>query len=763
MGEEMVAARTPALDLAPVQPTHKWFGRSAVVVTRGDRRDVVVGGTLIGSFSDDERTERDLVLVALCHDPKVRYDALAKAFGISVEGLRLIRAAYDAGGPQAILDRRPRGRQPKVTSGLRERAQELFAQGLTIEGVRKRLKALSRSTVGRLHREWKLSCTAPEVQAELQTSDEPAPAPAPSSAEACPESDPERGTSVVETTVAETTVAETSAAPAGDEQTGEVDEHEGAGDEEQKDAAPERPTRKIRSVAPSTQKDVQHVGTWLAMGVLASMGMYEIAKDSASKLGVGQDSLRIALDALIASLCIAEGSVEGARRLSTPTASELLRTTQAPSPPWMRGKLGSASAKGGGMAFHLAVAERLVAQAHAAEDRPAVFYIDNHVRPYSGRKTIRKAWRMQDRRARPGITDAYVHDDDGRPIMKWQIPDHAPLTDVLPRLANVLQFMLGEGAPMLLAFDRGGSYAETLSTLREKGVQFVTYEKKPYAQLATTKFTDTFLDDDEEEIGVCEAPRRNLGNGRGRVRRIALRMPDGAQVNLLTNSDLGAKDLYLVMRGRWQQENAFKHGKERWGINQLDGRQTTPYPDDAIIPNPARGRLDRALRIARTREGDLRCKLAQETDTSRRVGLEDELRDAVRAREELEAQRPELPAHAPVKDTDLAGKLVRHNYEYKLYIDTVRIALANAESELATILAGRLARPREAKMVLANLFKAPGSIRVGKKKITVSLKPAANANELAALRLLLDTCTGWSLPLPGDSQSGRTLAFRLQE
>jgi hypothetical protein len=30
------------------------------------------------------------------------------------------------------------------------------------------------------------------------------------------------------------------------------------------------------------------------------------------------------------------------------------------------------------------------------------------------------------------------------------------------------------------------------------------------------------------------------------------------------------------MRGRWRQENGFKHGVERWGINQLDRRSTEP-------------------------------------------------------------------------------------------------------------------------------------------------------------------------------------------
>ena len=44
----------------------------------------------------------------------------------------------------------------------------------------------------------------------------------------------------------------------------------------------------------------------------------------------------------------------------------------------------------------------------------AIFY-DNHLRPYTGQHTLRKGWRMQDRRVLPGSTDYYVHDEDGQP------------------------------------------------------------------------------------------------------------------------------------------------------------------------------------------------------------------------------------------------------------------------------------------------------------------------------------------------------------
>ena len=69
-------------------------------------------------------------------------------------------------------------------------------------------------------------------------------------------------------------------------------------------------------------------------------------------------------------------------------------------------------------------------------------------------------------------------------------------------------------------------------------------------------------------------------------------------------------ELYAILRGRWVQENGFHHQVHRWGINQLDGRTTLPCDPDEVIPNPARRRLDRQVRLARVTAGLARNELA---------------------------------------------------------------------------------------------------------------------------------------------------------
>ena len=104
---------------------------------------------------------------------------------------------------------------------------------------------------------------------------------------------------------------------------------------------------------------------------------------------------------------------------------------------------------------------------------------------------------------------------------------------------------------------------------------------------------------------------------------------------------------------------------------------------------------------------------------------------------------------------------MRHDGRRKLVLDTLRIACANAESDLAQMLAPHMRKPREAKHLLANVFRAPGRVRVGTTTISVDLAPAANDPERRAIASLLRDVSDLDLTLPGDPRR-RKLRFRSQ-
>ena len=709
-----------------VHPNERWFSSTGCVVHRGEERDVFVGGTLIGTFGLGDDGARNAILIGLMADEALRVGKVAAAFGLVPETLRLLRKLHEEKGLGAVVTRKRGGSESKVTPKLRARMYAMFEAGLGASAVHSKLRErLSHRTVSYAQAAWRASAqAAPTIAAES-----PMPAQLAMPLEAANDAAP-------------------ASSPAGADAPGSAE----VGTEE----AEER----IAALSPRAGRFVQHLGTWLMLASVAQLGLHRRA-DEVRGDRVEDDALRIAIDSVVCALSVGEGCVEGVRRLATPSAPTLLRAERSPSATWTRRVLGRFADSLGAVSLHLGMSTEYIDAARVrAGDRPVVFYIDNHMRPYTGAHTVRRGWRMQDKRVRPGISEYYVHDEDGRPVLRIDVPSHDSLTSWLSPLARRLRGALGPDVKILLAFDRAGAFPEQMASLREEGFEFVTYERKPFSLLSPAAFHDT-VTLDGESIQYSDA-RTNLGKARGRVRRIALRMPDRRQVNLVAVSEQDAPWLIGVMRGRWAQENAFKHGVERWGINQLDGRKVHPYPPDTIIPNPARRRLDRALRLARTRDGDARRELASlAPDHPRRARLEKVLADAIEEQRQLLALRPSTPKKAALAETELAGKLVKHDSNYKTAIDTIRIACANAEADLAGELAPFLARPAEAKRALRNLLAAPGHVRLGKRTISVTLLPAANANELLAFDRLLEVLSRANLTLPSDPFH-RRLRFRSQ-
>lgn len=716
-----------------VRPNERWFSSRGCVVHRGDERDVFVGGTLIGTFRVGDDGQRNAILIGLLSDRAVRVGKLATAFGLVPETLRLLRKVHEREGLGAVVARKRGGSESKVTPKIRARLHTMFEAGLGAAAAQRKLRGqLSLRTVTYARAAWRAeTATVQPPVAESPTSEQMTIA-LESVARAADKDD----------ATAEQKTSDT----ASNEASGSAEE--GLGDEA------------ISATIPRGGRFVQHLGTWLMLASVARLGLHRRANEARGDRVEG-DALRIAMDSVVCALSLGEGCVEGIRRLATPSASVLLRADHAPSATWTRRVLGRFSDSLGAVVLHLGMSTEYIEAARAkAEDRPVVFYVDNHMRPYTGARTIRRGWRMQDKRVRPGITDYYVHDEDGRPVLRIDVPSHDSLTDWLSPIAERLRTTLGPDVKIILAFDRAGAFPEQMAQLRDDGFEFVTYERRPFTLLAASAFDNT-LSLDDETIRFADA-RTNLGKARGRVRRIAMRMSDDRQVNLLAVSDQDAPWLIGVMRGRWAQENGFKHGVERWGLNQLDARKVVAYPPDTVVPNPARRRLDRALRLARAREGEARRKLASlPADHPRRARLEKDLADAVEQQSELEALRPSTPKKAPLGDTELAGKLVKHASNYKTTLDSIRIACANAETDLAGELAPFLSRPREVKRVLRNLLAAPGHIRLGKRTITITLLPAGNTNELAAFDSFLDVASRQHLVLPGDPLR-RKIRFRSQ-
>jgi hypothetical protein len=448
----------------------------------------------------------------------------------------------------------------------------------------------------------------------------------------------------------------------------------------------------------------------------------------------------------------------------------LLLASAAPSATWVRRTAGGVARTSEEFHAHFAAGLLRSAREEAEPGRPVVFYVDNHTRAYTGEERLTWHWKMQEDRAVRGVTDYWIHNAGGRPISAVTAFQQGSLAKFLPACAKVIRAALGEEPRVLVVFDRGGAFPTAmvdLQALPDGPVDFLTYERAPFTHYGRAYFEShgTALvlkgrDGEDQRLMVLDGGTY-LGKGRGKVRRLCLLLPDDAQINLLTSSSEDPAWLVGTLFARWVQENAFKFGRERWGFDQLDSRRVVPYPPGTLIPNPYRARLERTRDRAAEHEGRLRCRLAKQAPvTPQRVQLEREVAEIAEVVALVRAALRRTPRHIVIEQTDLHGKLVHHQREYKLLVDTLRIAGMNAEDRLAQILRPHLCTEPEAKRVIQNVFKAPGNIHVTASRITVTLDPSANRAELRAIGSLLEEVNRAGLRHPADPQR-RLLRFRL--
>jgi transposase len=734
---------------SPPERQVRWFRPCGCVEARADGTFAVyVGGSLIGTFSTQNPAQRDLLIVLVMEDSRTRPGEIARAFRVSTETVRRARARARNGGLAAVTQGRKRGAPSKRKPALQRRVSQLFEQGLTVHATLRAIRGkVSYGTLRRMREQWAAERDKHRERAESIPTER---------------TEAVRPLAVADC-AAEAPAAASSAPPAGDTKQPEPPHAATAGPADSAGRACSAISLK-QGVSSFDGQTVEHAGAWIMLGMLHSLGLYTVAKRVGGNNG-SQVALRAALDVVTLALALDPHCTDRMRLLTTPSVAALLRWQGTVSASWAAEVLKS-FAERGSTALHLGIARAYLQRARR-EEGLVVLYVDSLQQPPAD-----ELWPVQDRPLLAEEASCYVRDEDGRPLLRVPVAPQESLANWLQPIASFARNALGPETRILLAFDRGGTSADQMATLDTSEVEFVTYERTRHDPLSASALEQTVT------LMPASGPRQPLvvkytetlqddgSRGRKRVRRIALQMPDRNRLGVLAVSSAPPAELIRVQlqRRRINQQQSNHHTMERWNIDQPkpNGSNSRPRRSDSVIPNPARRRLENALRLARSAQGEARRKLARlELDDPERAQLQADLRTAAKQQEQLEALRPQAPTRELNGNAELARCLACPPGEYRAVIDTLRIALANTESDLAAELAPHLPQPHQAKRALANLLAAPGGVQLGKGAVTVSLAPTADTREREALAALLDHINAMKLTLPGDPNR-HWVRFRLE-
>ena len=515
----------------------------------GGQVRILVHGHVVYEYQEDDLTHRDLAVIGL-RRIGLRGKRIAMVCRVSESEVTRVRRRYEKGGTAGLVRAPTREGLSPLSAEERSRAIAMRSAGASLDTVARTMRlslprviatldAEGLGSVGRGHR------LRTHLPAQLPlTSVEPEPSPADEPA-AEPETRPAR------------------------------------------DAEDDEELRPGMPLAAGTEPRSQYAGLVLLTSTLCDLGIVPALKVASAKRS---DKAVYSAPTIAMTLCagIAAGyhSLESLHERDAYGLGVVLGTERCPSVRTMHRALTQMTATYDRVALHGELARHL---ARRAPMDVRVFGVDIHFKTYTGKERIDKGWNSKRRLAEKGLADVVVTDAMGRAWFREPVPAGSHLSACLGPMAEQLRVALPETTVVLVS-DRGGFDFDVLEKLNATGVKYIAWVP------ASVNLPDlATIAPAQDGIGgaVFEHPRMTHAS------RLIVQRDGDKLLPLCTNVDTSMDVVEVVetLRAlRGMQENSFKSGRQRAGIDQLSDRgKATRAPDDRIIDNPEYVRLKEEL------------------------------------------------------------------------------------------------------------------------------------------------------------------------
>ncbi len=273
------------------------------------------------------------------------------------------------------------------------------------------------------------------------------------------------------------------------------------------------------------------------------------------------DSTAVALTGTFA-FALGTSSLEGSKHLLPSDAGLLVGIERFPHLRTLRPRLGALADAADPLVVQVALAKAIL---DADPEPPSVFFVDEHFVAYTGSRPVAKGWNTRRRHAEPGRHETVIVDDSWRAVCFASAPPQGLAAGMLGPLEQ-LRAICGE-RPVMIGFDRGGSFPKAFGELRDRGWDWVTYRRAPLAT-PTVKPRGSWVALDGRRRDLRVADEIVELDGYGPARQITLYEHGRVALQILT-SDLRTRAARLahVLRCRWCIENTSKYLEDHHGLH----------------------------------------------------------------------------------------------------------------------------------------------------------------------------------------------------
>jgi hypothetical protein len=391
-------------------------------------------------------------------------------------------------------------------------------------------------------------------------------------------------------------------------------------------------------------------------------------------------------------------------------------------------------------------------------------YVDGHVRAYHGERTISSnAYVPRRHLAMPAITDYWVNDRSGDPLLVMTAEVDAALSKAFPSVLRQVREVVGQRR-VTIVFDRGGWSPKLFAAMIKDGFDILTYRKGHCRRINERRFgrRRARLDGRWVSYILHDQPVRFL-KGKLRMRQVTRLCDTGHQTQVITSRwDLRDIEVAYRMFDRWRQENFFKYMREEFLLDALVDYNVEQDDPTRTIPNPERRALDKEIRAARADLAKIEREYgaaAADNSPLRRPTMRGfkiahsklgKQLLAARARvAQLDEKRRSVVKRIEIRDLS-KPTVVRLATERKHLTDIVKMVAYQAESDLMAMLQPHYARAdQEGRTLLHEIFAAPGDIRIADREIQITLAPLSSPHRTVAAKALCETLDQSDTTFPG--------------
>ncbi len=414
-----------------------------------------------------------------------------------------------------------------------------------------------------------------------------------------------------------------------------------------------------------------------------------------------------------------------------------------------------------------------------APEQATAFYVDGHVRVYSGDKAkLPRHYVARQKLCLRATADYWVNAMGGQPFfVVHQDVDpglvHALQADIMPQLLRDAPNQPSDQAlkdnnllhRFTVVFDREGYSPQLLQDLKQQRVACLTYRRGPSADWEHREFLPcqvTLASGQQVEMQLAE--RGVYLGGKVWVREIRKLTESGHQTAIVSTDYVSERGrVAAAMFARWCQENFFKYMRQEYGLDRVIDYGTEEIPGTTRVVNPDYRRLDGEVRktaaqLTRKRAQLQATDLSQVTDDAKLAELQqkhgellDEVTRLEESQESLKAKRKGTPKHITASELPAQERIDRLSTQSKHFIDTIKMVAYRAETAMANVLRDEMKRPEDARALLRALYTNEADLIPDEvaKTLTVRLHHLANRNSDKAIRHLCDELNLTETAFPG--------------